>query len=101
MASPTTDILFLLYTCVDPTVLQEKWDYILKAYHESLVQALKDLGSKVDISFEKFKEELKSYGLFAFGMCNEALIMSLMDDEDVADLDALEVSIICYYMLQI
>ncbi|KAI4462621.1 hypothetical protein MML48_4g00002144 [Holotrichia oblita] len=71
VASLTTDIIFLLYTCVDTT-------------------ALKDLGSKLDITWDMFKEEIQMYGIFGFVMCNEALVMSLMDDEDVTDLDSLE-----------
>lgn len=93
MTSLTTDILFLLYTCVDTTVLKKDWDFILKDYHENFVKALKDLGSKLDITFEMLEEEMQMYGVFGFAMCNEALVMSMMDDEDVADLDSLEVDI--------
>ncbi|KAI4462609.1 hypothetical protein MML48_4g00019634 [Holotrichia oblita] len=90
VASLTTDIIFLLYTCVDTTVLKKDWDCILKDYHEHFVKALKDLGSKLDITLDMFKEEIQMYGIFGFVMCNEALVMSLMDDEDVTDLDSLE-----------
>ncbi|KAK9730814.1 Ecdysteroid kinase-like family [Popillia japonica] len=90
VASLTTDILFLLYTCVDTAVLKKDWDLILKDYHENFVKALKDLGSKLDITFDMFTEEVQTYGVFAFTMCNEALVMSLMDDDDVTDLDSLK-----------
>lgn len=93
MASLTTDILFLLYTCVDTAVLKKDWDLILKDYHENFVKALKDLGSKLDITFDMFTEEVQTYGVFAFTMCNEALVMSLMDDDDVTDLDSLKVCV--------
>ncbi|GJQ65134.1 hypothetical protein Trydic_g7278 [Trypoxylus dichotomus] len=90
VASLTTDILFLLCTCVDPTVLDKHWDHIISEYYENFIGVLKELGFKSEITLDMLKQEIKAYGLFAFGMCNEALIMSLMDDEDVADLDALE-----------
>ncbi|KAI4462603.1 hypothetical protein MML48_4g00007172 [Holotrichia oblita] len=90
VASLTTDILFLLNTCVDSTVLTKHWDLILQDYYQNFIKILEDLGTKLNITFDMFKAEIKMFGLFAFGMCNEALIWCLMDEGDVGDMDALE-----------
>ncbi|KAI4462622.1 hypothetical protein MML48_4g00002143 [Holotrichia oblita] len=75
VASLTTDILFLLNTCVDSTVLTKHWDLILQDYYQNFIKILEDLGTKLNITFDMFKAEIKMFGLFAFGMCNEALMV--------------------------
>lgn len=91
VASLTTDILFLLNTCVDSTVLATHWDLILNEYYQNFIEVLAKLGTKLNMTFDMFKSEINMFGLFAFGMCNEALMGCLIDEADVGDTDALEV----------
>lgn len=44
-------------------------------------------------SLDDLKAEIKKYAIFGIGMSMEAIVMSLLDDEETADLDTIEVSI--------
>lgn len=62
---------------------------MLKAYHESATNIINDLGADAEkvISWNDLKDELKEFGRFGCGMGIESLPMSLIDDDEVADLD--------------
>lgn len=65
----------------------------MKKYYKSASDLIKDLGSDADkvFPFADVRKELTAFGRFGCGMGIESLPMSMMDDEDVADLDALTI----------
>ncbi|CAH1179020.1 unnamed protein product [Phaedon cochleariae] len=60
-ASPVRDLLFLLITSVQLSVLKTRFDYLLKYYHDNFTKVLKELGCDLTpFSYENFIEEVKA-----------------------------------------
>ncbi|XP_031341259.1 uncharacterized protein LOC116169328 isoform X2 [Photinus pyralis] len=90
-ASLGLDITFFLYSCTEQPMRLKYWDRLIEGYHETFVSTLKQLGSNSQLlTLEDLKEEIKLSALFGVGMSMEALAMSLLADDDVADLKAIE-----------
>lgn len=91
-ASIALDISFFIYSCTSQDLREKHYMSLLKHYHENACAMIKDLGSNPDeiLTFEELSNELKAYGRFGLGMGIESLPMSLIEDEEVADLDAIK-----------
>ncbi|PSN55206.1 hypothetical protein C0J52_00622 [Blattella germanica] len=91
-ASPVCDFSFFLFSCTTQELRNKCYDQLLKAYHSSLSELLRDLGSSPDdvFSFESFKQELKMYMKFGLGFSLESVPFSVMDESEAANLDLIE-----------
>jgi hypothetical protein len=87
----SVDLTFFLLTCVDIDLLQRKWDFFISLYHETLVKNLENLGSPRNlISLENLHDDLRTTMNCGVGIAIEAVIMSLLDEHEVGDLDAIQ-----------
>lgn len=68
-----------------------KWDDLVKEYHSALVKRVTDLGSSADlVTLDALLADIKENAVFAVGMSMEAIVMSLLNDNEVADLDMIQ-----------
>ncbi|XP_064538307.1 uncharacterized protein LOC135428315 [Drosophila montana] len=90
-ASVALDVSFFIYSCTSQQLREEHYEELLRAYLESAQALITDLGGDAEavISWETLQEELKQFGRFGCGMGIESLPMSLIEDDEVADLDAI------------
>lgn len=88
-ASMAVDISFFIYSCTSQTLRETHYESLLKAYHESACNLIQDLGAdpKKVMSWQDLLDEMKQFGRFGCGMGIESLPMSLLEDDEVADLD--------------
>lgn len=94
------DLTFFLYTCTEQPVREQHFDSLLNDYHEQFQLILKELGSNPDlITLDDVKKEVKDSGVFGVGMSLEGAVMSLLDEDEVADVDMIPVSFIEAYSL--
>jgi thiamine kinase-like enzyme len=50
-ASPVLDIAFFIYSCTSQELRAQHYDELLKNYHESLCEIVKDFGSNPEFLF--------------------------------------------------
>ncbi|KAL5287167.1 hypothetical protein ACFFRR_008232 [Megaselia abdita] len=93
-ASFALDFMFFIYSCTSQELREKHFEEIFEAYHASAADIVKDLGSDPEKMFpiKEVRQELTEFGRFGCGMGIESLPMSMMEDEDVADLDALTIA---------
>jgi len=86
------DLSFFIYSCTSQVLREEHYDKLLRAYLESAHELIKDLGGDPEeiITWESLQQELKDFGRFGCGMGIESLPMTMMEDEEVADLDGIK-----------
>ncbi|KAH8303498.1 hypothetical protein KR059_012678 [Drosophila kikkawai] len=91
-SSLALDLSFFVYSCTSQELREQHYDTLLRAYLESAQELIRDLGGDAEaiISWETLQEELKSFGRFGCGMGIESLPMTMMEDEEVADLDGIQ-----------
>ncbi|KAH8416757.1 hypothetical protein KR222_003286 [Zaprionus bogoriensis] len=89
-ASLALDISFFIYSCTSQQLREQHYDELLRAYLESAQALIKDLGGDPEavITWESLQEELKQFGRFGCGMGIESVPLSLIEDDEVSDLDA-------------
>lgn len=89
VASVGVDLSFFIYSCTSQALREKHYDALLRAYFESATDIIQDLGADADkvISWQDLLDELKQFGRFGCGMGIESLPMSLLEDDEVADLD--------------
>lgn len=70
-ASPAMDFLYMIFTCSTHEMREKYYDKLLKEYHDSLSNCLKEFGSDVQklFPFEAFLEHLQRYGGYGACMC--------------------------------
>lgn len=92
-ASPALDISFFFYSCTSQEMREKHYDELLKVYHKSLSDLVRDLGSDPEVLFpySDFEQEMNESARFGVGMGMESIPFSVMDDCDVADLDTIQV----------
>ncbi|EDV99604.1 uncharacterized protein LOC6565469 [Drosophila grimshawi] len=90
-ASVVLDITFFIYSCTSQELRETHYDDLLRAYLESAQALISDLGGDAEsiISWQSLQDELMQFGRFGCGMGIESLPMSLIEDEEVPDLDAI------------
>jgi Ecdysteroid kinase-like family len=94
-ASPVLDLSFYLYMNLDPAILEESWERILKFYHETLISTLskilkcqKDDKRLAPLNFQAF---MKHFAKFAFYGCTIStwfLPIMLADLESCKNIEA-------------
>lgn len=89
VASVAVDLSFFIYSCTSQSLREEHYDSLLKAYHESATNIINDLGADAEkvMSWHDLQDELKEFARFGCGMGIESLPMTLIEDDEVADLD--------------
>ncbi|EFA02417.1 uncharacterized protein LOC663797 [Tribolium castaneum] len=86
-----TDLAFFLFSCVDMTLIEDKFDDFIKIYHQSLSESLEKFGSSHNlVTLEQINKEFLEHSIMGVGMSMEALIMAQLDDDDVSDLDGIK-----------
>ncbi|XP_014087647.1 uncharacterized protein [Bactrocera oleae] len=88
-ASIAVDISFFIYSCTSEALRESHYEQLLKEYHQSACALIADLGADPTavFSWEAFQEEMRRFARFGCGMGIESLPMSLIEDDEVADLD--------------
>lgn len=90
-ASLALDISFLIYSCTSQQLREEHYEKsLLKAYHESVIRTLSDLGIQEPeelLSWQDLLLEMQQFARFGCGMGIESLPMSLLEYDEVSDLD--------------
>ncbi|KAH8275950.1 hypothetical protein KR018_001900 [Drosophila ironensis] len=91
-SSLALDFSFFVYSCTSQELREKHYDELLRAYLESAQALIKDLGGDAEavISWDSLREELKNFGRFGCGMGIESLPMTMMEDDEVAELDAIQ-----------
>lgn len=91
-SSLALDLSFFIYSCTSQELREQHYDELLRAYLESAQDLIQDLGGNAEsiISWESLQEELKNFGRFGCGMGIESLPMTMMEDDEVADLDGIK-----------
>ncbi|XP_073833395.1 uncharacterized protein [Musca autumnalis] len=88
-ASLAVDISFFIYSCTSHELRENHYEELLRAYHESACDLIKDLGADPEsvFSWQSFLDELKEFARFGCGMGIESLPMSMLEEDEIADLD--------------
>lgn len=91
-ASPALDISFFIYSCTLQTMREQHYEELIGIYHQSASDLLTALGSNADKVFplSGLQAELKESARFGVGMGMESLPLSMQEDDEISDLNALE-----------
>ncbi|XP_055541041.1 uncharacterized protein LOC129727327 [Wyeomyia smithii] len=91
-SSPALDISFFMYSCTTQKLREEHYEDLLKTYHDSLSDMLRNLGSNPDelFSYSDLQKELREFARFGVGMGIESIPFSLLDENEVSDLDQIQ-----------
>lgn len=91
-SSPALDISFFVYSCTSQQLRDEHYEDLLKAYHNSLSDMLRDLGSNPDelFSYSDLQKEMHEFARFGCGMGIESIPFSLLEEHEVPDLDQIK-----------
>uniref|UniRef100_A0A1B0FD05 CHK kinase-like domain-containing protein n=1 Tax=Glossina morsitans morsitans TaxID=37546 RepID=A0A1B0FD05_GLOMM len=92
-ASLALDISFFMYSCVSQSLRESHYETLLKTYHESASKIISDLGADPEkaLAWSELLKEIKDVGRFGCGMGIESLPMSMLEDDEVKDLDEITV----------
>ncbi|KAL2735212.1 uncharacterized protein V1478_002852 [Vespula squamosa] len=88
--SPILDLTFFIYSCTDKA-LRERFNEMLKIYHNKLSSIITLLGSNAEklYSWETFMKEVKEHFFYGIVFALEAVPFTMLDDTQVFDLDTL------------
>lgn len=90
-ASLALDLSFLIYSCTSQTLREGHYmKSMLKTYHEAVTEILSDFGIKNTdevISWQDLLDEMEQFARYGCGMGIESLPMSLLESDEVSDLD--------------
>lgn len=91
-ASPALDISFFIYSCTQQSMREQHYDELIGIYHQSACDLLTALGSNAAEVYplSGLNDELKESARFGVGMGMESLPLSMQDDDELSDLNALE-----------
>ncbi|XP_037936340.1 uncharacterized protein LOC119670234 [Teleopsis dalmanni] len=86
------DISFFIYSCTSEELRDNYYLELLEAYHKSASAIIADLGADPEavLSWQALLNELQNFARFGCGMGIESLPMSLIEDDEVADLDEIK-----------
>ncbi|XP_053970388.1 uncharacterized protein LOC128872084 isoform X1 [Hylaeus volcanicus] len=90
-SSPILDISTCIYACTDKTVWDEQFHKLLKIYYDELCNTITLLGSNPEnlYSWNTFMSEVKEQFGFGAIFAMEIIPLSLLDESDTFDLDAI------------
>lgn len=92
LGSCALDISFFLYSCTTEQLRTDHYEDMLQWYYGGVEHVLKQFSldpSKV-FPMSVLKDELKAFARFGVGMAMESLPLSIMSDDETADMDAIE-----------
>ncbi|XP_058821969.1 uncharacterized protein LOC131683732 [Topomyia yanbarensis] len=91
-SSPALDISFFVYSCTSQALREAHYEDLLNAYHQSLSDMLRDLGSNPEelFPYSDLQKELHEFARFGVGMGIESIPFSLLEEHEVADLDQIQ-----------
>ncbi|XP_058447564.1 uncharacterized protein LOC131427966 [Malaya genurostris] len=91
-SSPALDISFFVYSCTNQELREAHYEDLLIAYHQSLSNQLRELGSNPDelFPYSELQKELHEFARFGVGMGIESIPFSLLEEHEVADLDQIQ-----------
>lgn len=88
------DLMFFFYACTDQRLRELHWDTFLHEYHKTFTDTLSALGSDKNLlTMDALKADIKQKAVFGIGMAIEAVTMSLLEDDEVADTDSIQVNV--------
>lgn len=92
LGSCALDISFFLYSCTTEQLRKDHYEHMLEWYYEGVEQVLQGFNLAPEKVFPRsiLKEEMQQFARFGVGMAMESLPLSIMDEEDTTDLDAIE-----------
>lgn len=90
-SSPVIDLAIFIYGCTDKSLWDEHFEKLLKDYHNELSISIGLLGSDPEklYPWDTFMNEVKEQFIFGVTFALEMIPMSLLDDSEVFDLDAI------------
>lgn len=90
-ASPILDLSTCIYGCTDKTLWDKQFDKLLKLYHNELYNTIALLGSNPEnlYPWSTFMSEVKEQFIFGAIFAMEMVPLSLLDESDTFDLDAI------------
>ncbi|XP_050299575.1 uncharacterized protein LOC126738346 [Anthonomus grandis grandis] len=87
----TNDLLHFLISGGPEQLLENHWDELIAEYHQYLSEKIEQLTGKKDyITLEEIHDQIRKYPYVGVVMALESTLMSLLKDNEVADLDFLE-----------
>ncbi|CAL7944211.1 unnamed protein product [Xylocopa violacea] len=91
-ASPVLDLSTFIYSCIDKTIWNDKFDTLLKFYHTELCSTINLLGSNPEnlYPWNTFMNEINEQFIYGLIFSLEVIPMSLLDGNDVFDLDLIK-----------
>lgn len=92
LGSCALDISFFLYSCTTEELRKHHYEDMLLWYYEGVEHILTQFKLDPNTVFPKsvLREEMKLFAKFGVGMAMESLPLSIMDEEETTDLDAIE-----------
>ncbi|XP_017769660.1 PREDICTED: uncharacterized protein LOC108557585 [Nicrophorus vespilloides] len=89
-SSLALDLLFFIYSCMQHKLVENSLTEMLEYYLSCFHQNLRELKCSATITITDIETDLKDSSIFGLGMSMEAIIMSLLDDDEVSDLDMIQ-----------
>lgn len=81
------DLTFFLYACTEQSERVRYWNEFIQLYHTAFTNTLQELGSDANLlTKDALNSEIQNNAVFGVGMAMEAIVMSLMEDDEAADL---------------
>lgn len=86
-----SELAYYLFCCVDYRVRKDRLEELLHLYHDTMRKYLEKFSLNIQeiFTYEALKEQIKSYGVYAFGMANFAIPLlckypeKLFENEDI------------------
>uniref|UniRef100_A0A1A9ZA53 CHK domain-containing protein n=1 Tax=Glossina pallidipes TaxID=7398 RepID=A0A1A9ZA53_GLOPL len=87
------DLISLVSRKCNQSLRDSHYETLLKTYHESASKIISDLGADPEkaLAWSELLKEIKDVGRFGCGMGIESLPMSMLEDDEVKDLDEITV----------
>lgn len=92
LGSCALDISFFIYSCTSEELRATHYQVMLDWYYEGVEHTLRQFKLDPQLIFPKtvLADELKKFARFGVGTAIEAIPVSIMDEEDTTDMDAIE-----------
>ncbi|XP_017885864.1 uncharacterized protein LOC108628456 [Ceratina calcarata] len=91
-ASPVVDLSTLIYVGSNKSIFHDKFDDLLKAYHNELCKTISLLGSNPESLYpwNVFMDEVKEQFVYGMIFSLEVIPMSVLDDDETFNLDLIK-----------
>lgn len=91
MGSPAIDLSYYLLTSTTKA-LRERYDDLIKVYHDSLSELITKLGSDPNklFPFDELKRQLKQFGIYGVIMAPILLQVIVSDPKNIIDMNVID-----------